>query len=332
MSLVQDIGKAKLKSGTPIYRPEREKEIIDRLVELNTGLLTSPAISAIFHEIFAISRNSELPERVAFLGPEGSFTHQAAEMRFGPTSEYLELASIRAVFKSVQTRRSRFGIVPMENNQQGSVHETIALLANSEVKIVAEVSMPIHFCFASKEHRIDKISKIYSKDIAFRQCEKFLNDTFSDQTIELVPVDSTSRAARMARNEKNAAAICSHIAARLAEFPILFENIEDSKDNTTRFLILSDHFENNISGNDKTSILAKLGDHPGALADFLMDFHTSNINLTKIESMPAKKGHSFSYWFFIDFEGHHSEPTIAEVLQKHEKEITVLGSYVNTVA
>jgi chorismate mutase/prephenate dehydratase len=206
MNLVKSIGKGKMSQGIPIYRPEREQAIIERLVRQNRGLLNSVAISAIFHEIFAVSRNLELPERIAYLGPEGSFTHQAAEMKFGPTSEYLELANIRAVFDAVHTGRVRYGVVPIENNQQGSVHETILLLGEKPVKIVSELTMPIHFSFASRFHDLQTIEKVYSKDIAFRQCERFLADTFGDLKVECIPVESTSKAAKLAMTESASAA------------------------------------------------------------------------------------------------------------------------------
>lgn len=327
MEVVKQVGALKNKEKSVIYRPEREKAIVDRLCRLGTGALNRAAVEAIFQEIFAVSRNIELPERVAFLGPEGSFTHQAAESRFGAMSEYLPIGSIQSVFHTIETGRARFGVVPIENNQEGVVHETILLLANSPLKIVAEIPMPIHLSFASQSDKVEDIKKIYSKDIAFRQCKGFLEDTISKQ-VELIPVNSTSTAARLAAEDPHAAAICSHIAARTFKLPISFENIEDSADNQTRFLILSQDFINQKSGNDKTTILAKISDKPGALVDFLKDFHAQNINLKKIESIPAKKGKSFAYWFFIDFEGHFSDPEVKDVFDKHKKDIKLLGSYV----
>jgi len=327
MQVVKQVGELKRASNAIIYRPEREKAIIDRLEKMNNGLLTRAAIEAIFLEVFAVSRNMELPERIAYLGPEGSFTHQAAESRFGATSEYVSLRTIRSVFESVDTERVRFGVVPVENNQEGSVNETIDLLGELDVKIVAEIPMPIHFTFASKEDQIDKIERIYSKDIAFRQCRKFILEYFGED-IPLIEVASTSKAANLALEQEGTAAICSHIAAKLYGLPVLFDNIEDSRSNHTRFLIISKHFNNQKGKTDKTSILLKTSDKPGALASFLKEFEKAGINLTKLESRPARDGKSFKYWFLVDFDGHYQDQNVQQILDNHKDSIRFLGSYV----
>jgi len=324
--VVQKVGELKHRTGASIYRPEREKAIIRRLVDRNGGPLTEAAIEAIFLEIFAVARNFEQPQRVAYLGPEGSFTHQAAENRFGAMSEYIPLHSIPAVFKAVHADRARFAVVPIENNTNGFVGETLDELAKSDLKIVAELYLPIHHSFVTKAQHLHQVKRIYSKDIAFNQCRSFLLEHELD-TIEYVPVESTAKAAKLAANDSESAAICSHIAAKLYKVPVMFENIEDNHRNRTRFIILSD-FENEPSGSDKTSILAKLSDRPGSLYEFLRSFHDAGINLKKIESRPASSEAEFDYWFYIDFEGHKDEPAIKSVLHKHKEEIKLLGSYV----
>jgi len=331
MDLVRAIGDLKRTSKSTIYRPEREQAIVDRLTKASSGILSKKAIEAIFLEIFAVSRNLELPERIGYLGPEGSFTHQAAESRFGAMSEYLPLQSIKAVFDAVQTERIKFGVVPIENNQQGIVNETIDYLGQYDLVIAAEISLPIHFAFASLNDHIPSIARIYSKDIAFAQCQKFIHDTLDEEQIKLIPVESTSRAVHLAMEDPDSAAICSHIAARQRQLPILFENIEDSSTNYTRFLILASIFVNEISGNDKTTILAKVPHKPGSLVTFLKDFEEHGINLSKIESRPAKKGKSFNYLFFIDFDGHINEDRVQAVYKKHKTHIKWLGSYLKMV-
>ena len=332
MKVVERVGEIKSETGGAIYRPEREKAIIERLVKLSkesNGLLNEKAIEALFLEIFAVSRNLELPERIAYLGPEGSFTHQAAESRFGAMSDYLSLNSIETVFKTLEAKRAKFGVVPIENSRDGIVGETLDLLAKSSVKIVAELYMPIHVAFATKANRLEDVTKIYSKDKGFGQCREFLSEHGLND-IELIPVESTAKAAILAAEDEKAAAICSHIAAKLYGVPTMFENIEDEHDNATRFVILSD-FKNAISGDDKTSILVRLRDavEAGALVNFLQDFDREKINLSKIESRPSKdKEGGFDYWFYIDFFGHIDEEKIQKVLQKHEGEVTWLGSYV----
>ncbi|WKN40827.1 prephenate dehydratase [Tunicatimonas pelagia] len=333
MEVVKQVGELKRSNNSIIYRPEREKAILDRLKGRNTGLLPETAIDAIFLEIFAVSRNIELPERIAYLGPNGSFTHQAAESRFGAMSEYMPVSSIRAVFKSVAAEITRFGVVPVENNQQGLVPETADCLAEYNVQIVAELPMDVHFAFVSRANKLSEVRKIYSKDIAFRQCSKFIDEVVNDSTVELIPVESTSKAARLAEQEADSAAICSRIAAQEYQVPILFENVETSGDNQTRFFIISKLFANQPSGSDKTSVLVKLphSDEPGILADFLQAFNQANINLTKIESRPAKRGKTFTYWFFIDFEGHWLDENIQHIVNQYKEEIKWLGSYVRLI-
>jgi chorismate mutase/prephenate dehydratase len=331
MDLVSQVGIAKSLSKTNIYKPEREKSIIDRLYKISrssSGKLNRAAIEAIYQEIFAISRNIELPEKIAYLGPEGSFTHQAAESRFGAMSEYLPLATIPSVFEAITAGRAKYGIVPLENNQEGVVNETIDNLGMFDLKIVAEIPLSITFAFATTTDKVEDIKYIYSKDIAFRQCRKFLYSTFSDSNVEQVPTNSTSKAVKMALENSNSAAICSHIAAKTYNLPILYDNIEDSPDNFTRFLIIANDIKNEKSGKDKTSILARLSEGPGSLANFLQDFYHANINLTKIESRPAKQGKKFKYWFYIDLEGHIDDDNVASVIHKHAENIKWLGSYV----
>ncbi len=331
MTIVERVGKIKNDVGGAIYRPERERDIIERLTQISKkdgGLLNQSAIEAIFLEIFAVSRNLELPEKIAYLGPEGTFTHQAAESRFGAMSEYVSLNSIEAVFKELEAGRAKFGVVPIENSRDGVVGETLDLLAKAQVKIVSELYMPIHISFATKAKNVKDIKKIYSKDKGFGECREFLNE-YGLMNIEQIPVESTAKAAILASEDETSAAICSHIAAKLYGIPVLYENIEDVYDNATRFVILSD-FKNGISGHDKTSILVRLKDavEAGALVHFLQDFDNENINLSKIESRPSKDKGGFGYWFYIDFYGHIDDEKVQKVLSKHNGEVTWLGSYV----
>ncbi|QOY51560.1 prephenate dehydratase [Candidatus Sulfurimonas baltica] len=331
MKVVERVGEIKSNTGGAIYRPEREKAIIQRLSENSLrsgGLLNRNAIEAIFLEVFAVSRNLELPERIAYLGPEGSFTHQAAESRFGAMSDYLSLGSIYSVFKTLEAKRAKFGVVPIENSRDGIVGETLDLLAKSSVKIVAELYMPIHMSFATKARNLESIKKIYSKDKGFGQCREFLQE-HGLSNVELIPVESTAKAAILATEDENSAAICSHIAAKLYGIPTMFDDIEDDIGSQTRFVILSD-FKNEISDEDKTSILVRLKDgvKAGSLVHFLQDFDEKKINLSKIESRPSKDEGGFGYWFFIDFYGHIDDVDIQSVLQKHDGEVTWLGSYI----
>jgi len=322
MEVVRKVGELKAKSGGAIYRPDREKAIIERLENANNGLLNKAAIEAIFLEIFAISRNLELPENIAYLGPEGSFTHQAAESRFGAMSSYLSIGSIKGVFREVASGKAKFGVVPIENSSNGIVSDTITSLNIYDLKIIAEVIVDIHHTLASTCDNVKDIKIIYSKDIAFEQCHKFLEDFGLDE-VELIPVESTARAAKLATTTANSAAICSHVGAKMYNLPILFENIEDTGDNRTRFLIISD-FNNAPSGDDKTSILVKLSNRHGALVEFLTDFDNAKINLTKIKSHIVE-GDSI---FFIDFNAHKDDENVKPIFEKYANSIKFLGSYV----
>lgn len=322
MEVVHQVGVVKAHSGGAIYRPEREKAILDRLEAQNKGLLNRAAIEALFLEIFAISRNLELPENIAYLGPEGSFTHQAAESRFGAMSSYLPIGSIKGVFREVANKKAKFGVIPIENSSNGIVSDTITCLNEYDLKIIAEVMVDIHHTLASTCDHVSSIKKVYSKDIAFEQCHKFLED-FNLDELELIPVESTAKAAKLAVTEPNSAAICSHVGAKMYNLPILFENIEDKGNNRTRFLIVSD-FENSKSGDDKTSILVQLPNEHGALVHFLNDFDNAHINLSKIKSHIVGGISTF----YIDFNGHKDDENVAKILQKHKDSIKFLGSYV----
>jgi chorismate mutase/prephenate dehydratase len=329
MEYVGEVGKIKNALESSIFRPEREHSIINRLVALSKkegGILDKKAIEAIFYEIIGVAKNLERTEKVAYLGPKGTFTHQAAQMRFGSLKDYIPLASIASVFKAVDSDRAVYGVVPIENSTDGIVGETLDLLGQYNLKILAEIYMPIHHSFCSLSNSLEDITKIYSKDIAFGQCRKFLNEHRLDH-VELIPVESTAKAAELAKEDDKSAAICPHIAAKLNNLPSIFENIEDMHDNKTRFIIIGKS-PSSASGNDKTSILAKLSNEPGSLVDFLREFEKENINLTKIESRPAKENRAFSYWFFIDFEGHRDEPKISQLFKEGKYDIKWLGSYV----
>ncbi len=330
MGIVKHIGELKRNSNSIIYRPEREKDIIDRLYNRATGTISKAAIEAIFLEIFAVSRSLELPQKIAYLGPEGSFTHQVAESRFGAIGSYLSQRTIKGVFDSVSSDRCAFGVIPIENNQAGAVKETISLLAERDCHIVAEISEPIHFCFASIQDDVSEINTIFSKDMAFHQCEEFLRENFSEE-VEFVTVDSTSHAAKLAMETENSAALCSLIAAKMEQLPILFYNIEDSDNNRTRFVIIAKQFQNNPSGKDKTSVIAKLDSKPGSLVNLLNSFKNQNINLTKIESWPSKAGSEFNYFFFIDFDGHFLDENIQYILNQYPENLKLLGSYIRVV-
>lgn len=330
MECVKQIGALKQKTGTAIYRPEREKAILERLSSSKTNKLSKEVIEAIFYEIFAVSRNLEMPQKVAFLGPIGTYTHQAAQARFGTLSSYIPLSTIEAVFKVLDNGEAKFGVVPIENNTEGAVNITLDCLKKYEkVKIVAELYMDIHHSFASISENISNINKIYSHPQGYAQCRKFLDDHGLGE-IEFIPTKSTAQAAELALKDETSAAICSKIAAHMNKLPILFETIEDNNANRTRFFVLSD-FKNARSDFDKTSVIFKTGDRPGDLFNFLSMFKEAKVNITKLESRPTKQ-RNFKQVFYMDFLGHIDDENVQNIVKKAKDEdydIRWLGSYIN---
>ncbi|HAI76030.1 MAG TPA: chorismate mutase [Microscillaceae bacterium] len=333
MDIIKQVGELKKKEKSIIYRPERERYILDRLAQKSANrLLTRAALEAIFLEIFAVSRNFELPERVAYLGPEGSFTHQAAESRFGQMSEYVSLPNISAVFENIATERTRFGVVPIENNLEGFVEDTLEMLQEMPVSIVAEILLPIHHTFVSRHDNLKQIRYVYSKDIVFKQCRKFLHDYFQQQSIELIPVDSTSKAAQMAMENEHSAAICSIVAAKLYQAPIVFENIEDNTHNQTRILILSKNFENQPSEKDKISLVLYPDGSANTILPQLMEaLMQHQIQLYKIDSRPWRKNPHFQNWWYLEVAGHYQDTALAQCLQQFATSLRCLGSYTHSL-
>ncbi len=324
MEFVKQVGILKHTEGSPIYRPAREEEIITRLCKNSDGLLSNEAIKAIYQEIFAISRNLELPQRVAFLGPFGTYTHQAAKLWFGELGEYIELATIEDVFKSLVNDEVSYAVVPIENNTEGGVGATLDSLAKYDgITIFAERYLDIHHSFASTSDKLSDIKTIFSHPQGYNQCRRFL-ESHNIQNIEFIPAKSTAAAAKLAKTTPNSAAICSKIAAKINDLPLMFEKIEDNLANKTRFLVLSkNHAEK--GENSKTSILANTAHKAGALVELLNEFKEAGINLNKIESRPLKTK-DFEYSFFIDFDGHIDDENVKKVLS-NKTNIKWLGSY-----
>lgn len=331
MGYVKLIGELKNKNRSPIYRPEREKAIIARLDEKKYKNLDKKAIEAIFYEIFSVSRNLEKPQNVAFLGPIGTHTHQAAKSRFGAISSYLPLSTINSVFNALRNKEAKYGVVPIENNTEGVVGATLDCLKDhcDEIKIVGEIYLDIHHCFLGLNEDLKMIEKIYSHPQAYNQCKEFIEEHNLNEAV-FVPTKSTAQAAKFASCDPKSAAIASHISSEIYNIPVLFEKIEDNKFNKTRFFILSD-FKNEKTRSDKTSILAKTDHKPGGLVELLSMFRNEGVNLTRLESRPMKMK-DFQTLFYIDFIGHIDDDCVKSVLGlaiKNGHEILWLGSYLN---
>lgn len=324
--IVLEIGKIKQKTPSIVsfYSPEREKKLISKLKQ-HTTILPKTAIENIFTEILHASRDLQKKLKITYLGPEATFTHLAALKTFGKYAEYLPLKNTADVFIEVEKGRSDYGVVPIENSTEGVINYTLDMFIESNLLICGEVNIPIEHCLLATSTSAH-IKKIYSHPQAFAQTRNWIESNFSH--VELVEVSSTAEAAKMAQKDKNSAAIASEAAASIYNLKILAKNIEDIKENYTRFLIIGKSIAKK-SGSDKTSIMLSIKDRVGALYDILKPFKENNINLTSIESRPTKKK-AWEYVFFIDFIGHVDDKNVKKVLRRLEKLcvfVKVLGSY-----
>ena len=329
MEIVKEIGLVKKNDRSTIYRPDRERQIIDRLHKRlpKKDIISYDALEAIFLEVFATSRNIETPERVAYLGAEGSFAHQAAESRFGAIGDYSPVESVEEIFKNVERGTVRFGVVPIENNREGTFNETVDMLCEYKIKIVAEVPISIQLVLAGAVDHKRQVKTIFARNIEFKYCSEYLKSYFRD--VERVSCYNMREAIKKAKDTEGGAAICSHVAAKQQNLPVFVENVQNRADTRTRFLVISRDIINEPSGTDKTTILVKIPDEPGALVSFLDEFRKCNINLNKLESRPSKeKNNNFKYWFFIEFDGYFEDQPIARIIEKYRDKITVMGSYV----
>jgi chorismate mutase / prephenate dehydratase len=324
-SLVVEIGKLKQQANLPIYAPERERAVLEKVRGLNKGPLPNRCLEAVWRELMSGSFMLEKPLRIGFLGPEGTFSHLASVRKFGSSVEYVPLTDIAAVFEEVVRGHVDYGLVPVENSIGGGVVDTLDAFLHSSAKICAEVLITVHHNLLAKEPW-EQIRKIYSKPEVFAQCRKWLSSVAKDRQVE--PAASTSAAADLATRQPGVAAIGSTLAGKLHNLKVLFENIEDNPDNVTRFFVIGREPARR-SGADKTAIMFTTAHKPGALAEVLDVFKESGINLTDIEKRPSKKV-NWEYYFFIDAQGHMDDPAMKQAVdsaRQHCLQLTVLGSY-----
>jgi chorismate mutase/prephenate dehydratase len=323
--VVVEIGKLKNKTDKPVYAPEREKEVFAKITRANEGPLPNRCLIAIWRELMSGSFVLERPLRIGYLGPEGSFSHTAAMLKFGQSVEYEPLMDIRSIFDEVSKGHCDLGLAPVENTMGGGVIETLDALIDSDVKVCAEVLMAIHHNLLGN-CALEEIEKVYSKPEVFAQCRNWLSATFKEA--KTIPVASTAKAAQLAAEEPTAAAIGSSIAAELYGLRVICENIEDNTNNVTRFLVISKE-DAKPSGEDKTALVFSTADKPGALSDVLDVFKEYGINMTKVESRPSRKK-QWEYYFIVDILGHRTSQNIREGLEesrKHCLQLSILGSF-----
>jgi len=323
--VVVEIGKLKQQQNAPIYAPDRERLILQKLRSLNRGPLPDRTLEAVYRELMSGSFALEKPLRIAYLGPHGTFSHAAAAKKFGASVDYVPLTDIPAVFEEIVRGHADYGLVPVENSIGGGIVDTLDAFLTSSAKICAEVLINIHHNLLAKESW-EQVKRIYSKPEVFPQCRKWLSETGKDK--DVIAAASTSKAAELAATEPGAAAIGSSLAGEIHGLHVLFENIEDNPDNVTRFFVIGREPAKK-TGDDKTAIMFTTAHKPGALAEVLDVFKENGINLTDIEKRPSKKV-NWEYYFFIDAQGHLDDAgmkTAVEQAKQHCLQLTVLGSY-----
>ena len=320
------VGELKRVSGAPIHQPGRERQIIDRLIAKNPGPLSPEHIRRIFTEIISVGSALQRAVRIAYFGPEHTYSHQAALEHFGKSLSYVSQASIAGVFDALDNGRAEYGVVPVENSTEGSVRLTLDLLIDTSLCIVAEILLPVKHALMSLSGEPDAIKKIVSHEQSLAQCRNYLGAHYPN--CEQEAVASNSAAARQAADDPSCAAIASLAAAAGYGLRVIAEGIQDVLQNTTRFLVIGKS-PSHPSGKDKTSILFALADKVGALNHALAVFARNSINITKIESRPMRS-RPWEYLFFLDLQGHRESAAMKRALGALEQKtlfLKVLGSY-----
>lgn len=324
--LAGKIGEIKKSRAAEYYVPSREKEVLMRLRGKNVKPFTREAVENVFREIFNATRAVESKLSVSYFGPEATFTHQAALKNFGVNARYIPADTIAGVFEEVEKSRAAYGVIPVENTSEGMVNHTLDMFFDSDLKIAAEINLPIEHCLLSKASSIKSVRAVYSHHQALAQTRNWLARNLP--RARLVETLSTSHAAKIASHKRAAAAVAGMAAAKIYALNVLARGIEDSKTNYTRFLIIGRSLSS-PSGSDKTSVMVSIKDRVGALHDILLAFRKHGINLTKIESRPSKKK-AWDYVFFIDFLGHVNDLKVKKALaavERSARSVKILGSY-----
>jgi chorismate mutase / prephenate dehydratase len=312
------------------YRPEREAQVLRAVMKRNHGPLTDESIAGIFREIMAACLAHEKPLKVAFLGPNGTYSHSAAIKHFGSMIEAQPVVSIEEVFRMVEADGANFGVVPVENSSAGVINHTLDLFMKSPLTVSGEVALRIRHNLLSQETSYDKITRVYAHQQSLSQCGQWLDKNLPNA--ERIAMSSNTQAVLQVIESKNAASIGSSMAAQLYDVPVLVADIEDEPDNTTRFAVIGQH-SSPPSGDDRTSLLVFVQNKPGSLFNLLKPLADRSISMTNIESRPSRRG-VWDYVFFIDIDGHRDDDNVKAAIIEIEKAsamVTILGSYPKAV-
>lgn len=330
-TLAQEVAEAKLASAAEgetveFYRPEREAQVLAKVMARNQGPLGDEEMARLFREVMSACLALEEPMRIAFLGPEGTFTQAAALKQFGHSVNTVPMSSIPAVFHEVEAGQAHYGVVPVENSTEGVISHTLDMFINSPLRINGEVELRIHHNLMSRAEDLSAVKRVYSHQQSLAQCRNWLDEQMPD--VDQITVASNAEAARIASKEPGAAAIAGEVAAEIYGLEILVPNIEDEPDNTTRFLVIGRQSPAS-SGNDKTSLLISTHNRPGALYELLSPFSENGVSMSRIESRPSRRG-NWDYLFFVDIDGHAEDENVRQALQQLESGATmfrILGAY-----
>jgi chorismate mutase/prephenate dehydratase len=330
------IGNLKLKAGEEIYAPHRERAVLQRICQSNEGPVTDDQLCAIYREIMSSALALEKTMTIAYLGPEATFTHQAAIQKFGSSLHYASQKTIADVFAEVSKKRADYGVVPVENTTEGVVTHTLDMFVDSDLKIVSQIVLPIQYCLAGN-CKLESIRRLYVHPQALGQCRSWVQKNLSHA--EIIETSSNARSAELvahphgktSRSQGKAAAITGIFAAERYGLDVLEQDIQDNVDNATRFLVLGRQCSP-PTGDDRTSLLVSVADKAGALHEAIAAFRRYKINMTKIESRPSKRK-AWEYFFFIDCDGHVQDRRVVKAIQdlgRHCNFVRILGSYPNT--
>jgi chorismate mutase/prephenate dehydratase len=327
----QEIAVLKQAAGADnFYRPEREVDVLRRVIARNRGPLAGEEMARLFREIMSACLALEMPMQIAFLGPEGTFTQAAARKHFGHSVHTVPLGGIDEVFREVESGAAHFGVVPIENSTEGVINHTLDMFMNSPLRICGEVELRIHHHLLGKGRSLKGLKRVLSHQQSLAQCREWLDTNLP--ALERVAVPSNAEAARLAAQDARAVAIAGSSAAEIYGLKVLVSNIEDEPDNTTRFLIIG-KLDPLPSGDDKTSLLISGPNRSGSLMGLLEPLAHNKINMTRIESRPSRRG-LWEYVFFVDIDGHVQDARVRKALAELEKGAAFLkwlGSYPKAV-
>lgn len=324
--VVAAVARAKTEAGIPSHDPERERAVLDRLAQRGAGRFPREAIVAVYREVMSACLAIQAPVAVAFLGPEGTFTHIAAREMFGLFARYVEVPTIEGVFDAVRRSTVVYGVVPIENSTEGSVTHAVDALLEGGLFLRRELTREVTHCLLSHASGLTAVERVYSHPQALAQCRGWLGRNLT--SAQLVQTASTAAAAREAAADPAGAAIGSRLAGELSGLPVLYERIQDRAENATRFVLLARE-DGPRTGDDRTTLSFALRDKPGALHRALSIFDAAGVNLTRIESRPSRRA-AWEYVFLVDVEGHRDDEGVARALHElsaHGESVTLLGSY-----